>query len=52
MPIVISRSGEQAVAAAPLSAEQREKAWEYILKKYLDKHPEVLRDIRPGEAST
>lgn len=45
MPIVISRTGDLNPQHAPLTPEQRERAWAYIIKTWTDKNSESFRKI-------
>ena len=42
MPIVIPRTGEMPPPVSGFSQEARNNAWAYLVKVYIDKHPEVL----------
>lgn len=44
MPIVILREKGANLQTSEMTQEQTNRAWEYYLRTYLDKHPEVLRD--------
>ena len=50
MPIVISRTGELNPQYTPLTPEQREKAWAYIVKTWADKNAESFRKILEADA--
>lgn len=45
MAIVIARTGEAALAAAPLTQEQKDSAWAAIVKAWAEKHPDALRAL-------
>jgi len=45
MPIVISRKGELNPQYTPLTPEQRERAWAYIIKTWTDKNAESFRKM-------
>ena len=53
MPIVISRTTGEVLRAAPMTQEQTDLAWEFILRAYLEKHPEILQnETTHGAANT
>ena len=45
MPIVIDRKTGEILAAPELTSEQKQKAWEFIVKTYVEKHPEKLQEL-------
>jgi len=45
MPIVIQRRAEAQKEPHTISKEQKELAWEAIIKAYISKHPEVLQKV-------
>jgi hypothetical protein len=52
MPIVIDRKTGATTASPKMSSQQNQKAWEQILRTYVNNHPEVLSDEKiKGEAS-
>lgn len=50
MPIVISRTGELNPQYTPLTSEQRERAWAYIIKTWTDKNAESFRTMLEADA--
>lgn len=42
MPIKIDRNTGKILSAPQLTSEQNQKAWEAIVKAYVEKHPEKL----------
>lgn len=50
MAIVISRTGELNPQYTPLTPEQRERAWAYIVKTWADKNAESFRKILEADA--
>lgn len=52
MPIVIDRKSGCLTSSQKLLPQQNQKAWEQILRTYINNHPEVLSDEKiKGEAS-
>lgn len=49
MPIVIDRSTGKLLSAPKPMPEQREKAWEAIVKAYVEKHPQLLQQLGEEE---
>ena len=47
MPIVISRATGEVVATPKYSQEQKDKAWEAIVRNYVQKHPEIFDEEEP-----
>lgn len=45
MPIVVPRRRDAEITQTAVSKEQRENAWEAIIKAYINKHPEVLQGM-------
>lgn len=45
MPTIITRSGEPVLPASPLPQEQKDIAWEYIVRAWARKHPDALRAL-------
>lgn len=45
MPIVVPRRRDAEITQIAVSKEQREIAWEAIIKAYINKHPEVLQGM-------
>lgn len=45
MPIVINRSTGD-VKSPKLTQEQSQKAWEIIVREYVKKHPEILKEVK------
>lgn len=45
MPIVITRTGETVSVPTPLTQEQKDAAWEYIVRAWARKHPDALRSL-------
>ena len=43
MPIVINRSTGKVVSAPALTPEQREAAWEAIIRAHVRRHPEIFQ---------
>lgn len=50
MPIVISRTGDLNPQYAPLTPEQREQAWAYIVRTWADKNAESFRKMLEADA--
>ena len=52
MPIVIDRKTGGITSSQKLLPQQNQKAWEQILRTYVNNHPEVLSDEKiKGESS-
>ena len=47
MPIVISRATGEVVSAPEYSQAQKDKAWEAIVRNYVQKHPEIFDEEEP-----
>ena len=45
MPIVVPRRRDAEISQAAVSKEQREIAWEAIIKAYISKHPEAIQEM-------
>ena len=45
MPIVVPRRGDAEITQTTVPKEQREIAWDAIVKAYINKHPEVLQGM-------
>lgn len=45
MAIVIDRKTGEILAAHELTSEQKQKAWESIVKTYAERHPEKLQEL-------
>lgn len=45
MPIIIDRKTGEVLAANKLTTEPKQKAWEFIVKTYVEKHPEKLQEL-------
>ena len=43
MPIVISRKTGEVISAPVLTPEQREAAWEAVIRAHVRKHPEIFQ---------
>lgn len=43
MPIVIDRKTGKILSAPQLTPDQKQAAWESIVKAYVEKHPEKLQ---------
>ena len=50
MSIVISRTGDLNPQFTPLTPEQREAAWAYIIKPWADKNAESFRTMLEADA--
>lgn len=50
MAIVISRTGDLNPQYTPLTPEQRERAWAYIIKTWTDKTAESFRKMLEADA--
>ena len=50
MAIVISRTGDLNPQFTPLTPEQREAAWAYIIKTWADKNAESFRTMLEADA--
>ena len=50
MPITISRTGEMNPQYTPLTPEQKQRAWEYIIKNWADKNAESFRKKLEADA--
>lgn len=44
MPIVIDRNTGEVLSSQKLTPEQSDAAWEAIVRAYLKKHPDVLKE--------
>lgn len=44
MPIVIDRKTGELLDAREPTTEQKQKAWEIIVKNYVEKHAEILQE--------
>lgn len=49
MPIVIDRETGKILNAQKQTPEQNQKAWEIIVKAYVEKHPQLLQQLREEE---
>ena len=45
MPIVITRTGDGAVLASPLSPAQKNEAWKCIIGAWIEKHPDQFQAL-------
>lgn len=45
MPIVVPRRRDAEITQIAVPKEQRDIAWEAIIKAYINKHPEVLQEM-------
>lgn len=50
MAIVINRTGELSPQYKPLTPEQREAAWAYIIKYWTDKNADSFRTMLEAES--
>ena len=50
MAIVINRTGELNPQYKPLTPEQREAAWAYIIKHWTDKNADSFRSMLEAES--
>lgn len=41
MPIIADRKTGEIISAPKLTQEQRQRAWEIIVRAYVEKHPEL-----------
>ena len=44
MPIVIDRTSGEVFATSELTPEQKQQAWEAVLRNYLKKHPDLFEN--------
>ena len=42
MPIVISRAACEVVSTPEYSQDRKDKAWEAVVRNYVQKHPEIF----------
>lgn len=47
MPIIISRKTGDLLAYTKPTHEQKDAAWEQIIRNYAQAHPDKLRDLKP-----
>lgn len=45
MPITISRTGDIHPITSPLTQEQKDAAWEAIIRTWAKKHPDQIKEI-------
>lgn len=44
MPIVIDRHTGEIISTPELSQEQKDAAWEIVIRNYVRKHPEIFKE--------
>ena len=49
MPIVISRTGDMNPQITPLTPEQRERAWAYIIQNWTEKNAPTFLEMLEAE---
>lgn len=51
-PIIISRSSGEIISAPVLTPEQRDAAWEAIIRAHVRRHPEIFQEQPKGEGES
>lgn len=51
MPIVIDRHTGEIISKPEITQEQKDAAWEMIIRNYVSRHPEIFKEDLPDNDS-